>query len=353
MKGVITDITTINAAESLWQPGPTDPWAIKMAARLADLLIWHPHTRFFLPVREIEEAGVLIPSLVSSLKAADSDLLMEERYVADLRIPIDDATLAASFASFLGWTRSQGKDHYLQWCKTHRQPWLRSGHMKRIMHGTVFELSHLKSLPGFDDLMALGLEDFEVRYSFDVAIRYFQAYGPRVPQNLGYYTHPIRSAVRWNILVEGPANPPEDVSNRIVPLTLGPHVYRLLKNSSWSMKDFCDFVARAREAAQRFGFQDTNPDHLPREKVQEFALELKLPPKVKGSTKTIGTATTAVGGLMAGANPSLAIASTLVTIAGLVWPGNLPSSFSKKWLRPVLEWDLASGPAGGQVERRS
>ena len=51
----IFEITSINAIESFYKKGPSDPWFEDVAGRFADLFIYSDITHFILPIPEEKE----------------------------------------------------------------------------------------------------------------------------------------------------------------------------------------------------------------------------------------------------------------------------------------------------------
>ena len=88
---------------------------------------------------------------------------------------------------------------------------------------------------------------------------------------------------------------------------------------------------------------EKKPGEVEKERVQEIAVSLELPPRLKASAKALGIGSGVLTGLgsIAFLGPFPAVAAGAVVIAATIWKGKLPRSVSRiKWLRWAVQWDL-------------
>ena len=67
----LVDITALNAVESLFRDGPSDPWGQQLAGQLTDLFIYSDRIRYVQPVGERGSDGGTTRRPPSSYKGAE------------------------------------------------------------------------------------------------------------------------------------------------------------------------------------------------------------------------------------------------------------------------------------------
>ena len=334
----LIDITSLNGVESLFQIGTPDPWAGKLAGRLADFFIFSDMARFTMPVRadaaSLEDAT--LPSILTQLRSRDPGVIEPVTYPVEDRRRLKEEYLQPAFANFLVWVQNNGSA-LKSWLRLHNEPWIREGHLARVRPRYVFDVDALRQDASFMEVVAsLQVSPDDVLYAFDVVLRY-PLYGELAGSGAYFLAHPIREQQTLPTMAveHGPA--PH------IPLSLSQAV--AVMAGSMTLDEYTSFLHEARGLIRDRRIHQLKPGALDRETTRELAAQLALPARLSKAGKVMGFAAGLVGiaGSVPELGPAAAVVGGLVSMLSVVWTGTVGRAPSRvSWLRWALEWDLES-----------
>ena len=333
----LVDLTTINAIESVFHKGPSDPFGIRLAADFADLFIFSDSARFAVTrptdAPESEKYGK-IPQLVHELSNRDQGSLREAPlYTGNLTV--NEEYLEDSFASFSSYVNNNSqavKDFIL----LHNSPDIRvrPPYKKGVNTGWVFPTHKVTESSSFDALVKLlKVNPEDICHVFDMVLKY-SLYGELVGEDAHYLAHPFRTQQTFPTMSRDQGVAPQ------VPFRCGPSIMSI---GGLSRDEYTAILHEARGLARDMKLTDLKPGALEKERLREFAAKLELPPRLKEGGRAVGLG----GGIIATVSalpvldPSVAIIGGLISIAASFWTTHLPRAASRlKWLHWTLAWDL-------------
>lgn len=330
------DITTLNAIESIFHHGQSDPWARTLAGELADAYIYSHELRIPIPTEsgELEEKALQSPALLASLVTSDRSLVKGFPFAsAERRIATDIVGAAQAFEH---WAMNN-LDRYRSWAQLHRAKWLRSGHDKRIPERYFYDVDRAKSLLAVSKLAAaVALPVEEPLYALDVIMRY-PFYGEMVPGGASYLAHPIRTQVPLTGLTLEPYKPPT------VPVRFAPEIAKIA--NSLSADEYLSILTELRRIAwdSSTGFVGMAPGAISPERLRQIARAVNLPAHMPATAKALGVVTgllTVAAAIQSAAIPA-AIVGGIVTVASSFWQGGLHRGIARwSWLQWAATYDL-------------
>lgn len=333
----LTDITTLNAVESLFRGSVRDPWAISLAGAYADYFAYSPALGFILPDPSPRATGPnapTVPSIIEIMSRRDTSTLLPVRYSTASQLHLDSHFLEEALSNFLTWCRLN-PGRLRQWLTLHREAWISGGHAKRVPSRFVYEIEKITPLPEFISATErLQVNGDDLAYAFDVALRY-PLYGELAGPTNYYLSHPLREGQSLPTMTVTPKqHPPLGVS-------FSPSVARLAK--ALSLDQYTSLLHELRNVVASEKLDQIKPGEIENEEIRRISADLALPVRLKGWAKAAGVGAAVLGGLAA--VPTVAVAATVcaatVAVASLFWDGRVPRAAGKKsWLRWALKWDL-------------
>lgn len=339
MKRPITDITTINAIQSLFLGRIRDPWAVKLAGHFADLYVYAEHVRYPLPIPEKLPSSFdpfSEPRLIGILEQRDSGVLVPKTYSTAEPKTFNPKYLESCFRQFVVYARNNPKS-LGQWIRLHNQSWVRPVQGQRAQHRYVFDLHSLDARPEVGRLTeVLRCNRDDVYYAFDIILR-VSLYGRMAGEQEIYLNHPIRDAfpmptMQWDIA--DTKNPPVSFAASVSEIA-----------ADLNMDEYAVVLHELRKRVREAGLHLLGHRDVETEQLRELAAEMCFKPRVRNKrlAKTLGILSGVVAG--AGAFPVLGPASAIVgaaiTISSAIWTGGVPRRVSRwRWLRWLLEWEL-------------
>lgn len=330
------DITSLYGVESLFRGGTYDPWAGKLAGRLADFFIFSNRARFTMPVRA--EATSLqdptLPCILTQLRSRDPGVLEPVPYPVEDRRKLKEEHLQPAFASFATWAQNN-RSALTRWLQLHNEPWMREALLSRVRPRSVFDVDALREDAAFQGVAAsLQIPPDDILYAFDVVLRYL-LYAELVGPDAYFFAHPIREQQALPILSIKPGPAPG------VPLSLNQAVAAMAP--SMTLDQYTSFLHEARGLIRDRKIHQLQPGALDRETTRELAGELGLPARLSNAGKLMGIAAGLVGiaGAIPAFSPGAAVVGGVVSFLSAVWTGTAGRAPSRvTWLRWALEWDL-------------
>lgn len=326
----ILDITTLNAVESLFRGGTSDPWAKQTAGELVDFIVYAERPRYILPCAD-DGTSPPVPGLLASIQAAEPGLFQPEMYLTADPRQLAPQYLSPSFQRFTSWTKAN-KNTLRRWATLHREAWIRGGHLARVKHAYVFEPAALRQA-GLEELAKeVGVGSDDLCYAFDVMLRY-PLYGELAGRGERYLNHPIRDAFRLPTMEE------LDVARAPIPLSFK------ISAADWAprlkLEEFTRIAFEIRDSVRQAGIHNLRPGEFDVQAVRDLAGKMGIPPTLKSTGKWAAVAGGVVAGL--GAIPALgpvaAVAGAMIAVGGALWSGRLPSAAGRvQWLRWSMEW---------------
>jgi hypothetical protein len=329
----LVDVTTLNGVQSLFMPGPKDPWAKALAGALADLYIYGDVIRYALAVPGAgSREGLEEPHLLHDLAIHDSSVLTPARYSVSEPKILKDEYLHSCFDEFSAWAINN-RPTLQRWLRLHHESWIYPIPNTEREH--VFSLEKLRD----HSVVAITAKKTKMSradlfFAFDIILRY-PLYGQLAGAHEWYLNHPIRDTIQLPTMTSMSAKLPG------VAVSFKKSIAGFA--SKLSQDEYTALLHELRSAVRDRGLHRLQPGDFDKEVIRELACEVRLPPRASKLSATFGIAGGVIGGL--GAIPILGpfapIAGALITIASTLWRGQLPRSISNvQWLRWALEWDV-------------
>jgi len=342
------DLTAINAVQSLFTKGVSDPWASNLAADFIDLALWHDRIRYplaFLAGAATDSDTAVVPPLLADLQRRDADWFVPEPLVLEERRRLAPDLLEAAVAEIGAFAINNLKP-VRRFLDLHESRWIGEQIRSRSRPGSdnqfVFDLEALYASTRAKEVAArLNIPRERFHYLFDLILKYLlyaeQGTG-------GYYlTHPIRAKQSFRFLgsslitTPGPSQP--------IPISLGPHLARLGQQRGRDWLTSALHETRAHIRAEDMTLLN-GPDTLSRDALWELTRRLRLPAKLRSYDRLkVGTAvTTASAGLLSlelmGAPLPAAVGMTM-SLATNIWSGKVPNQVSRiRWIQWMFESPL-------------
>lgn len=336
MPSPVIDITSLYAVESLFRSGTRDPWAEKLAGRLADLFIFNDTARFTMPLRA-EAAMVEDPSLLpvlSQLQSRDPDVFEPLPYVVRERPRLSNEYLEPTFRSFAAWA-SNNRAAFKRWLAFHGEVRATPRDMTQIRPNSVFDISALLGVDEFQRLrVGLDVSSDDLIYAFDIVLRY-PLYGQLAGSGSYFLAHPIREQQNAPIITVEPGEPPN------IPISFSQAVAGMA--SSMTLDEYSSFLHEARGVIRDRKIHQLKAGAIDRETTRELAGQLGLPARLNKAGRNLGIAAGIIGavGSVPILGPPAAIAGGLIAIVSAIWTGSVGRAPGRvKWLRWALTWDL-------------
>lgn len=346
-KSPLVDLTSINGAESLFQNGPRDPFAQKLAAELADLFVFNENVRFAYtrPFSTSHDAEYgKLPPLLDDLIRRDPAVFSEESIPADPKM--DEENLVPMFESFRIFAESNRRS-IKEFVALHNQPHIkiRKQFKADVNPGFVFPVHSLASRVEFKELAArVGISEEDLCHVFDMRLKY-TLYGAYANDGALYLAHPLRIDKNF------PGATHKRASSALYPFRIGQEIIKIGK--TLSRDEYTRLLHEARGFVQDWKLHDAKPDEVSDEVKRELAIKLGLRPHLKDATSALESLRTAAE--IASLFPTVALiaAPVSVLIGGLsrYWKSPLPRYLSTwTWLHPFVEWDIETQNKNAQPE---
>jgi len=181
----LLDISSIVAVQSLFEKTHQDPWGVRLSGSVANALIYSDSIRVIVPS---PEDGASQDGL-SEIKPIERFLLTEPGFITPVSYSttklrrLSDTAVLDAFNHYIGWTR-RNAPYLVKFCSLHAQPWVRSGHIRRVPNFTVYDLDMIKRHSRLKSLSdEIGLPTEQLLYCFDIILRYVM-YGQAVHVNI-------------------------------------------------------------------------------------------------------------------------------------------------------------------------
>jgi hypothetical protein len=343
MPSPVVDITTLYAVESLFRPGTKDPWAPKLAGRLADLFIYSETGRYTMPIgRRISTVDdPSLPPVLRTLSSRDRDVFAPLAYFFEDRPRLDAEHLEPAFQSFAEWA-SNKRRRFKQWVKLHREIRDNPGDISHVRAESVFDVGALSDLAAFHLLASeLDVRHDDLRYAFDIILRY-PLYGQLAGAGSYFLAHPIREEQGHPIIsVDSGASPDVPISLSLAVAAMAP---------SMTLDEYTSFLHEARGFIRDRRINRMSRSAIDVPFVREVAAELGIPAKLNNLGRVAAFAAGVVGtlGAVPAAAPVAAVAGGLITLVPGIWSGNVGRRLSRvSWLKWALKWDLESEAIDG------
>ena len=333
----IVDFSTFSSVDSLFQPGPIDPWVKETASNLADFFIYSDKARFILPYgsKKLDRDDLPeVPTLLSELARRDSDVFGYEAYSTIERRHLSNDYLLPSFQSFYSWALNNPVK-FRQRCELYRQKWIQNGHLSRVATNYVFNIERLKDFEEFCYMKKrLNLEDDDIFFAFDVVLRY-SLYGQLAGENVHYLSHPIRERINLPTMEFSHSLPPK------VPIRFGPYIYDATKKLG--RDEYTAVLHQLRGIVRDRKIISVQPGEVEPDILREIAASVGLQARLRRGSKVAAIIVGILGA--AGAAPVIGPAATIaggaISIGAVIWGRRVPQKVTRwKWLRWALEWDL-------------
>jgi hypothetical protein len=343
----IADVTTINAAQSIFEREAQDPWAIQATEDLVDLLVWTEQVTF--PIVRLRgqdiQADRLIPRVAKDLIRREPEsfrldvkLLDEPRELAS----VAENSVLDGLTKFLANNprRVQG------FMRLHNSPWITS-QIVRSNSGShlVYDLGRVvQSTRGREIATRASMSLKDLEYLIDLILKYF-IYAEIAAGGGSYLSHPIRSLQSFSFV--RPVAP-IGTDEKKVPFRLGPAL------TSQARKEDADWLTArihmARQYVREHGMLGmASEGAIEKDVLDEFGRNLGLPVHIRGfeqiriGTKLVGAGAGLSGSLIS-ASPWPAVAGCTVALTEALWAGQLPQVAARiRWLRWLMESSLVQG----------
>ncbi len=339
LQSPLVDITTINAAESLFRgDGVIDPWASTQAIHLADLYVFSRLPRYPLPVpMEAQGLDQGTPFLLRRLQKLDSDVLTVERCILDpSERHLNPDYLADAFEGFSQWIENN-ETGYKNLLRVHNQDWIRLGQRERnLSDGYFYNVKNLKSMGAvIPKALALDVALEDLLYTFDVVLRY-PLYGEAAGAGNTYLTHPIREQQNLPTMRRENSSPVE------LPFSFGSILAPYFP--ALSVEQYANLLHEGRSVLQELKIVDDDTGTFNDGAVTEFMDAVHLTVRLKKPAKALGV----FGGILSMLSPlttwtsvTAAVGGGAISVAANLWSGNVPLGTSQfRWLRWALDWHV-------------
>ncbi len=332
----VTDITTLNAVESLFHGSKRDPWAHRLAGQFADIYAYSKRFRFVLPDPAPRPTGPHapeVPEILTQIHTRDSKILRPVRYNTTEKRELIASHLDNALENFSVWAGNS--PHLLDWILLHKEPWIAGGHALRVPQRFVYDIDIVRDRPLFAktaDSAKVSVDD--LAYAFDVALRY-GLYGELAGPTTFYLSHPVREEQNFpTISVEIPKTPALAMSFAYLVTNVA---HKL------TMDQYTSLLHEIRSFVADKNLDKLKAGVLGKKQMEDIAQELGFPARVKAWAKVAGVATSVIGACTL--YPPLAvpagIGAAVVSIGSLFWKPSVPKKLTKvKWLRPMFKWEL-------------
>ena len=334
----LIDVTCFNAIQSLFLPGPKDPWAYQILEKFIDFYIWNDCARYPLIItpkmgseRRIRE----LPGLMQVLMRRDSTMFSEASHIAKEPLVLSSDYLHSSFEAFMAFARNN-QDSLRRFVALHREPWIKCQLRDRIdsYGGYFYSVRELAAYGPFQAAVAkLGIAEDDLFYGFDVALKYL-AYGELAGQGTYYLSHPIRELQAF------PCTSREVMPCLSVPLLLGRSIARIA--SSMTQDEFTSFLHEARGLVRELEMPSLKPNAVGEDARRELASRLRLPARLSRDAKAMGLLAT-IGGAMLTVpilGGAAAIGGIALVLASGFWNARLARAVSSaKWAQWAVTWE--------------
>lgn len=328
----LIDIMAINAVESLFHKYKRDPWAMAMAAKMADFCIYSDQARYPIvrPDRvAYDEDRQTVPALLNDLIERDPGMFKEERIVTDGYLNISPELLAPAFDHFYAYAFNHPTNirHYIE---SHNASWLRPQYTLRLPKHYVFPVEMLQELSSFQQLAAhLRVDEHGLCYLFDLVLRY-PLYGGLAGADGYYLSHPLREEQNFPTMEQQTGPPPA------IPLRLGPSIAAIAPHLE--RQEFADLIQQARNLVREKHIVKLKPGSVGIEARREIARSLKLPARLRapGRVAVMSTFTTGILSAVSAypvLTPGAVILGGAVTVATTFWQKPVPG-----WLATWCPW---------------
>jgi hypothetical protein len=328
----------LNGIESLFRKGPKDPYAWRLAADFSDLFVFSESARYAIvraPDAPTSEKFGVVPSILRDLIGRDSGALTEQRLIIGEQ-SVSDEYLSESFDIFGDYVVAN-RNSIRSFIELHNQPWIRRrpAFQRGVNTGWVFPMHRLIETKTMKALVSsIGVHEEDLCHVFDVALKY-SLYGEVAGSDEYYLAHPMRSEVPF------PTMNREDAPLPPIPFRIGPSLIGMIGHLT--QDEYTSILHEARGLVRDLKLVGLKPNTIEKETLREFAVRLKLPPRLKDFTRSRDSISGAAD--VASAIPSLGISPTLagvaISIASLFWKRTLPRITSRwRWLHWGLEWDI-------------
>jgi hypothetical protein len=330
----MVDVTSLNAIQSLFvEDSPKDPWARRLAGKLADLYVYGEKIRYAMAVHGADSGEVLErPRFLDHLQAYDSSAVTAVEYSAAEPRILSDVYLYECFDKFSVWAINN-RATLKKWVELHHQKWLYPISISE--RAPVFSLEKLHdnaAVAKTAKIADVSLQD--VYFAVDIILRY-PLYGALAGADEWYLNHPIRDTMLLPTMTRTPATVPQ------VAISFADSISGFAEKLT--MEAYVTLLHDLRTSVRGRGLHRSRPGAIEKEEIRAIAAEMRLPPRLSNLGKAFGIAGGLVGGL--GAIPELGPGATLaagvITVAGALWHGTLPGPISEvQWLRWALKWDI-------------
>jgi len=329
----LIDLTTIYGVESIFRAKTRDPWALQLAGKLADFVIYADIARYALPVKDSSQSedDVTLPSLLLGLRSDECELFKSEVLLTDQCGEYNTKFLPSAVKPFHDWAISN-MGNLKRWIKLHNEKWIREPHGERLPRRYAIPVSALKSEKELD-LIAKKLSEpvEEIWYALDVILRY-PVYGDLTGKGNGYLNHPIRDIFDLPTMERKPATATGAVSFRDCVASFA---------KTLTQDEYIKLLLKLRNSVRNKGLHLVSPGQFEVETIRKIAREAGIPATLIESARLIALAGGIAGGVAA--IPTIGIEATIVggiiSVAGALWPGKIPRSISKvSWLKWAFEW---------------
>jgi hypothetical protein len=335
------DTTSITAVQSLFErTAERDPWGVRLAGSLANMLIYSDEVRFPLPLGKQSEARypyVIEPTLLKDITFGRDDFVIPVPYETATLRDLSPDSIYSAFVHYSNWALRHSPA-IIRFCRLHHQSWVRQlQHIPRVPRGTVHDLSSLVRDRTFTRLIAkTSISEDDHLYCFDIVLRY-AIYGQMAGSASFYLNHPLRDAFRIPTHLETPGRPPP------LPISFAPTIRDLV--SRLTRDEYITTIRILRDKVRQYGLIGAPPGDIQLEVLRKMLVEARLPAKLNSEAAVvpvIGTILTSIVGLLSSAPVAAAIgiAVGISTAAWTITHPTMPISVSQvKWLRWALRWD--------------
>lgn len=333
----VVDITSLNGVESLFRRGARDPWGLRLAGRLADLIVYSEMARFTMPIRAGTQAplnDLPLPTILAQLLSRDNKLFAPVPFEVEERRMLNPDYLDAAFGNFCVWAHNNKKT-LRRWLQLHAEPWVRDDHLARVRPRYVFDVDRLRTDPALKNVASVVQVPVEdILYGFDVVLRY-PLYGELAGPGCYLLAHPIRELQTLPTMAVKPGPVPS------IALSLSDAVVGMAP--SMTLDGYTSFLHQARGIIRDRGIHTLKPRSLDTDTIREIASGLGLPARLKAIGRTFGVVggLITIGGAWPVLGPPAAVVGGAVSVASVLWTGNVGRNASRmSWLRWSLEWDV-------------
>jgi hypothetical protein len=347
----LVDLTAVNAVQSLFDKGPRDPWAIKVAEDFVDLMVWQDRVRYpvLLLTDSADEHHVVTPPVVRDIQRRDPGSLTPGMQVLENQRELDPELLAPTLRDFAAFAANNSRRIH-GFLELHQASWIKDQIRSRFKGDShfIFNADALRQAPETATLAArLRLPEEAIPYLLDLILKYLiyaeQANGQY------YLSHPIRSKQVFHFLRKDIIS--DEATQRPVPFRIGPHIVGAArhKDQDW----FTSRIHEARGHVREHGMTEMQEmGTIERDSLRRLAARLRLPAQVRRletADKALVVASAASGALASGGliEKWPVVAATSLTVTRRLWTGNVPGSISGiTWLQWMFEWPIERGASG-------